>query len=284
MSVFPVKAAAQAFQISYLDQIISENMADCMHFHEGYELVLTIHAQNECFVDNIRYRFEDRTLLLIPPGRIHTIRYRTGSSYVRYVINFSADYCAEALAALGAPELLRELRTRGCQSVQLPLTQFRQLSARFHDLYAAQKNTAPVAVLRAQLCLMLLEAVPILSSAGSMQVPIQTRSDSLVRSVIRHIDTNYAKPIRLEQLAQEFYVSKYHLCHLFREVTGSSIVDYIQCRRVLEAQKLLMQDQNTNAEIADACGFSSMQHFYRVFRKLTGNAPGQYRPSAEIEA
>ena len=60
----------------------------------------------------------------------------------------------------------------------------------------------------------------------------------------------------------------------------SGVVDYLQCRRVLEAQKLLMQGCDTR-QTAQRCGFHSMQHFYRVFKRVTGISPGSYRLPAE---
>jgi AraC-like DNA-binding protein len=103
----------------------------------------------------------------------------------------------------------------------------------------------------------------------------------LVRGVARYLDESYAKEIVLEELSAQFYVSKYYLCHSFHEVTGTGVVDYLQCRRVLEAQKLLMQGCDVR-QTAERCGFHTMQHFYRVFKRVTGTSPGAYRlPTGE---
>jgi AraC-like DNA-binding protein len=59
-------------------------------------------------------------------------------------------------------------------------------------------------------------------------------------------------------------------------------VKYIHTRRIIEAEKqLLYTDRSTDA-IAAAVGFTTMQHFYRVFREVTGTSPGEYREKNKI--
>ena len=262
--------------VDYWDGWIDSGRTDCMHFHEGYELVLGVRSENRCFLHDTGYAFSDRTLIFIPARLVHIIKYRPDTPYTRYVVNFSEAFIQKTLAALGCPQLLTELSLRECLCVQLSPQQYFAVHGLFHALHAAYRRADGLPETRGYLSLLLLETVRLLPPGPSRPAAEMSAAHKLVRGVARYLDENYAQEIALEDLAGRFYVSKYYLCHSFHEVTGSGVVDYLQCRRILEAQKLLMQGCDAR-QTAIQCGFHSMQHFYRVFRRVTGTSPGAYR-------
>ena len=76
---------------------------------------------------------------------------------------------------------------------------------------------------------------------------------------------------------QKFSLSPYYLSRLFRRVTGQSIVDYLNNRRIEAAQKLLETTELSISAIAEQTGFASAAHFRRVFREVMDISPLQYR-------
>ncbi len=266
-------------ETDYSDTVIDTARGDCVHFHEEYELVLSVRAANQCFLHDTGYPFADRTLIFIPARLLHIIKYKPGTPYTRYVANFSREFVSATLEAMGCPALLEELSSADCLCVQLSHQQYFTIHGLFQSLHhCRQSGELPAA--RGYLSLLLLEADRLLKE-HSVRIPQGVSAPGkLVRSVVRYLDENFAQEISLEELARRFFVSKYYLCHIFQAVTGSGVVDYLQCRRILEAQKLLMQGMSSR-EAAAQCGFRSMQHFYRVFRRVTGGPPGQYRMTKE---
>lgn len=274
MSQFYSPQSPPHFQIGYRDRIIQENEPDCMHYHDGYEMILVERSRCTCFVGDRNYRFDDRSLLLIPPQRMHTIHYRGGTEYVLYVMNFSEIFIRAVLAAVGAPELLDRLNEAPCHAVQLAPGRFQQLRGLFQSLYTADQSADNL--LRGYLGVLLLEAEKDFRHSAPDRA-LQGRQEELVEAAIRYVDANYRQKITLEGISGMLYVSKFHFSHIFTQATGSGFIRYVQCRRVLEAQKLLMQGKLSNQQIAALCGFESPQHFYRVFKKITGKVPGNYR-------
>ena len=270
----------KALAVDYSDTPAMER-EDCMHFHNGYELVLGVRAQNECFLHDTGYPFTDRTLIFIPAQLVHIIRYKKGEPYARYVVIFSRSYVQEALEALGGPHLLEELCAQRCLCVQLSHQQYFAVHGLFQALHRSSLHTAARSETRCRLCLLLMETARLLRECAGHSPQGVSAPDRLVRNVVRWLDENYAQPVTLDALAARFFVSKYYLCHIFQQVTGTGVVDYLQCRRILEAQKLLMQGGCSNQQIAAQCGFRNMQHFYRVFRRVAGSPPGRYRMPEE---
>ena len=98
-----------------------------------------------------------------------------------------------------------------------------------------------------------------------------------VEQVCAYLAANYRQKFSLTEVAARFYLSPYYLSRLFRRVTGQSIVDYLNNRRIEAAQKLLETTELSISAIAEQTGFASAAHFRRVFREVMDISPLQYR-------
>lgn len=280
----PLLDPMESFDINYRDEVLGTNPPPVLHNHNVYELVFFISATLDCFVRNIRYPVGDNMVLLIRPYDLHAFHYQPGVRYTRFVLSFSPEFIRPLVLATGAGQLLPALEALEYQRVVLNPEGYGRIHSLFWTLYRAKtdKRLSPVlqrAALQSSLLALLLEVYAIAGSASHR--PSLNKTQSLVRDVILTIDLEYAEELSLQQLADRFYIDRYYLCHRFKEVTGVSVVEYLQYRRVLEAQKKLINSQQSIVDICYACGFHNLQHFYRVFRKFSGFTPGQYRPSKQ---
>lgn len=98
-----------------------------------------------------------------------------------------------------------------------------------------------------------------------------------IEQVCAYLAANYQQKFSLTEVAARFYLSPYYLSRLFRRVTGQSIVDYLNNRRIEAAQKLLETTELSISAIAEQTGFASAAHFRRVFREVMDISPLQYR-------
>ena len=107
---------------------------------------------------------------------------------------------------------------------------------------------------------------------------IRPRNET-VEQICAYLAANYQQKFSLTDVAARFYLSPYYLSRLFRRVTGQSIVDYINGRRIEAAQRLLESTDLNISAVAEQTGFASAAHFRRVFRETMGTGPLQYRKS-----
>ena len=107
---------------------------------------------------------------------------------------------------------------------------------------------------------------------------IRPRNET-VEQICAYLAANYQQKFSLTDVAARFYLSPYYLSRLFRRVTGQSIVDYINGRRIEAAQRLLESTDLNISAVAEQTGFASAAHFRRVFRETMGPGPLQYRKS-----
>ena len=98
-----------------------------------------------------------------------------------------------------------------------------------------------------------------------------------LKRVLDYVEANLSGAISLDSLAAEACLSPYHFARLFRAATGFAPHRYVVDRRVQAAQKMLASTGCSIAQVAVDTGFGSQANFTRVFRKLTGITPGQYR-------
>ncbi|KNY26467.1 response regulator transcription factor [Pseudobacteroides cellulosolvens] len=104
-------------------------------------------------------------------------------------------------------------------------------------------------------------------------------SKYLVNRALIYLRENYSKNINLKTLSEELYISTWYLSKLLKKETGSNFIDILNNIRVEEAKKLLGDPKYKIYEIAEVVGFSDVTYFYRLFKKLTGMTPMEYKNS-----
>lgn len=98
-----------------------------------------------------------------------------------------------------------------------------------------------------------------------------------VMPAVRYIEQNYNTEISYTELAKLLNVSKYHFCHLFKEATGKTVVQYINEARLDKAYHLLKNTDMNITQISMSVGFSDMNYFSRLFRRYKHMPPSKVR-------
>lgn len=103
---------------------------------------------------------------------------------------------------------------------------------------------------------------------------------SLMEKVKDYIDANYEKNLTLNSLSEVFFVSPYHIAHLFKERFDISPIQYLIQTRIRVASDLLAQTSATVFEISNAVGYPNVNYFHILFKRFAGMSPGRYRKLA----
>jgi len=99
---------------------------------------------------------------------------------------------------------------------------------------------------------------------------------SVVLEIKDYIMKNLKNELSLDTIATNFFMSKYYMCHLFRDETGMTIKNYINLQRISRARELLLSGL-TPADIPKLCGYNDYSTFYRTFKKFTGYSPNSIK-------
>ncbi|MBU8879846.1 AraC family transcriptional regulator [Bacillus sp. FJAT-29790] len=100
---------------------------------------------------------------------------------------------------------------------------------------------------------------------------------TLASRIKEYIDKNYKKNITLNDIADDLYINKYYLSHIFKEEMKNSPINYLINRRIGEAKSLLVATDLKVWEIARIVGYENSNYFTLLFKKMTGESPRQFK-------
>ena len=92
-----------------------------------------------------------------------------------------------------------------------------------------------------------------------------------------YIHEHQAEKLPLKQVAKAVNTSTFYFCKLFKKITGINYTDYLSRVRIEKSKNLLLNPNLRVSEIAFEVGFQSLTHFNRVFKKILGQSPSEYR-------
>jgi two-component system response regulator YesN len=107
--------------------------------------------------------------------------------------------------------------------------------------------------------------------------------NELVSKAKDYIQAHYNKQITLESICAHISISKNYFSSLFKKETGMNVWDYLTIVRIEYAKKLLVKTTLKNYEIAEQIGYENPSYFTKMFKKLTGSLPHEYRNDPKIE-
>jgi len=91
------------------------------------------------------------------------------------------------------------------------------------------------------------------------------------------INENYTEDLSLEQVAKSANMSSFYFCKMFKKFTGVNFTEYVSRIRIEKARNLLLNPNLRISEIAYEVGFQSLTHFNRVFKRVLGQSPTDFR-------
>lgn len=101
---------------------------------------------------------------------------------------------------------------------------------------------------------------------------------SRLQPVIDYIEVNYNKPLTLDELAHILFITPEHLCYLFKNLFDMRPFEYINRLRINKSKNIIIKNQNVNInEISKIVGFEDHSYFSRIFKKLEGITPTQFK-------
>ncbi|WP_456289233.1 response regulator [Paenibacillus sp. AK002] len=108
-------------------------------------------------------------------------------------------------------------------------------------------------------------------------VPESTLHERIVLQAVQYIKARFTEPISLQEVADEVAVSRNYFSELFKRVTGHNFIDYVIDLRLKRAKELLSTTSLRVYEVADRSGFNDVKYFSKLFKKMVGMTPAEYK-------
>lgn len=256
-----------------------------IHKHNFYELFFFVSGTAYYIIRGERVKISPGHILLIDRNTLHTpiVNPDTPKVYTRYVLSIEPDFmdslCTECTDL------------RQCFSVKDEHVLLLEPDPPTHKtIMGYLKSLAEVASIQAYgydvIRSLYIAQLLLQLNSISMNITFHLEKDflphsMLIDSISDYICQNFHHDLRLEEIAANFFISKSHLCHHFKEKTGITVNEYIQMQRINYAKFLLGKGQRIT-EIAQQCGYTDPSAFYRAFKKIEGMSPVQYRQKEQV--
>lgn len=245
------------------------------HYHDFHKILIHISG-------NVSYCIEGRSFLLMPgdivlvgAGEVHRPVLLDDSTYERVIIYLSREYLenyqAEDSLSLCFDTALRQhtpvLRLGAIQE---------GLKNSINTLISTLNDTEYAKKLHQQLSLLefLIQLNRAIIKDGFEYISSTASDDKLLR-ILDYINQNLTEDLTVDSIADKFYLSRYHLMHIFKAHTGYTLGSYISTKRLLLAREMINASPSghTIAEICYLCGFKSYSAFLRAYKKNFNENP-----------
>ena len=240
------------------------------HYHEFCKLLFLVDGKGSYVVEGQRYRLQRGDLVRINSRSVHRPELDPDCHYERIILfvdpaflqRESTEDCNLVDCFAGSPVL------RLKEPARKKLFELAEKLEREVNKEEFGRTIASNAVL-----LRLLVQIGREDRRGNaMNLQAEAPKNKRVLELMAYLDSHLEEDLNIDDLAERFYVSKYHMMRQFRKETGYSVYDYLSQRRLLHARALI----EGGMRATEACyrsGFGSYSSFTRSYAKHFGSTP-----------
>ena len=264
------------FELQYKRDLELSNVD--LHHHDFYEIYYLVSGEVTYTINSRICRVLPGDMLFIAPGVLHQVYIRSErSAYERYVLWIDPKMI-RALSSENS-NLLSALAPDGTN----PINQLRlqpndrhRILQLLEQIFSESNSDQYGADLQCRsLLTQLLVHINRLAEQNGDCYEAYSSASKQISQVIEYINRNYTDDLTLDHLAEQFYISKYHLSHEFQRQVGTTVHRYIQKKRLQVARELLLQGEKPTA-IYTLCGFGDYAVFFRTFKAEYGCSPRRF--------
>lgn len=239
------------------------------HYHDFHKIIVFISGKVTYHIEGKAYHLKPRDILLVSQGAIHKPEIDPSVPYERYIFWIRDDLSCQELNTC-----FQKANDRSFNLVRADSA----LQERLKDLLPEIEQTLQNkhfgdTVLRNALFTQFMIYINRIFLRTSSSPDKKTySSDTQVEQLLKYINRNLSENLSIDQLANRFFFSKYHMMRKFKNETGYTIHNYITSKRLLMARSLISQGMPI-MKAAQASGFHDYTTFVRAYKKQFGKAP-----------
>ena len=245
------------------------------HYHDFYKIILFLKGDVAYTIEGKCYPLEPYDIVLVNRGEIHRVEVGENAIYERIIIYISKNYLDrlnDSENGLGQffdlndqedKHVLR-LRNKYCNRLFSIAMELKDEDTLYAHLYHE--------ALMMQLFILLNRAL----KNHSIDFLESLTKNQKISEILLYIKEHLLEELTVDRIASTFFISRYHLMHIFKEETGYTLVNYIIQKRLILSREYIEK----GSSITEACylaGFREHSTYLRAFRKIYGETPNEYR-------
>ena len=239
-----------------------------LHHHDFYEIYFFMKGNVQYNIESRSYLLNPGDVLLISPLELHQPVFRPGGGkYERMVVWINKRFL-EQLSS-GGQDLTQCFNTAAPGHTNLLRLEDRdrqQMTWQMGLLLEESGSQEPFGELAAMTYLVqILVMLNRYQLRQARQTEGKPAANTTIGQILMYINEHYRENLTLDHLANQFFMSKYHLSREFERLTGTTVHRYLIQKRLVMAKKLI-QEGASATEASQQCGFGDYANFYRAFK------------------
>ena len=233
------------------------------HWHEGVELLFCTQGSGEIIIDSEVYAMNTGDTIIVNSGGLHTIKCLSEENLMYYCLIPSESFCESFGFKISETRYTPKIRDDYFKTL------FKTIEREDHEKQEHYRTRIKAEVLNifVHLSRNYITQKSENKSAGTKK--------QMAKDAIKYIKKNYGEHMQIEDIAKSIGFSRYYFCRSFKEMTGISVVSYINMVRCEKAKSLIFSKKYNVSEIALMCGFDNLSYFTKTYKKYIGTLPSE---------
>ena len=277
---FDFELNAHPHQFIYRHTTSAQNPWDKFHSHPGMEFIYVHEGEGSAIINQNIYPFKPGSLMYFQPFQLHRVKaeIQSSGSYIRSKLLLEPSVVESFMGQFNVLQrFFLHLRQSNldCQVIQVAAPS--QFDGLFKLYGSYDKQLACTENFALFLMIFLNTLKDQWTAQNQAEREVQLRHICYAEHVMQWIESHYHEEFTLTALVNELHLSSFHISHLFRKATGSTITEYLMHRRLRETCLLLRTTSLPLQELCIRIGISNVSYFCQLFKKRLGITPAQYR-------
>ena len=246
----------------------TENIKFYAHFHQQVEIVYCISGSFEVLHNGNRRKVDEGDIILVSSMTAHSFTVKKPVEI--FWVEFGPIFLKENFKILSELDFNDFLLNDKTSDLYMSLCGY------FDEIIEENDKNKPSSELKViknlyGICVALIDSF---SNVGKTSVE---KCSQAIEKSIEMIYHNFAENLTVAKAAEEVGYGVANFCKLFKKTTGMGFHEYLNNYRVKTACHLLLQTEFDIGKVSETVGFNETKTFCRVFKKIIGVSPGQYR-------
>lgn len=248
------------------------------HYHDFSKIIIFLSGDVTYIIEGKSYKLKPWDILLVSRNDIHMPIISPDTAYERIILwlnpIFLEEHNKNNCSLLECFQLAAERKLNLIRTNNLDLNPLRKNLAELEA--AVQDQGFGSEILKNALFIQLMVRINRLFFGMETDKTIDgIKFDQRIEDILHFINQNIGMELSIDIIAQNFYINKYYLMHLFKKETGYTLYNYIQKKRMIKASDYLKQGLPAG-EVCTLCGFIDYSAFVRAFKKEFHQSPKQF--------
>ncbi len=270
---------SEDFEVYCIEEVVNESVTK-FHSHDFYEIHITLSGEAVFYINGDFRSISSGTILLIHHGDLHRICTQQSKYFERLFIYIKPEYLKKRSTKLSNLEKCFEpIGNTQSKILNIDIAEIID----FLRIFSEQQYTVEYGddiIFEQALQNLLIYINKRVINDEFVVIGGKKSSSQLIDNIINYVSQNLSNDLSLDVVSNEFFISKFHLSHKFKEVTGMTFNTFVNKKR-LNYSKQLLRNGIATSEVYLNCGFSSYSYFLKTFKKEFGITPKEFTSRAK---